>query len=365
MTNHQQPIQTDPQPRRGVALLVVLVLLLAIATVGPVLLTRSWNTGSHAMLGHQRAAAACIADDIAAVVAARLGSTQANSDESTPALTLDPGSDFTIRPGWQLVLDQSLDPSTESEASSGMQGARVRVWLVDLSGRLHVRYHRAIVAEALPPAIAQALDPIAIDRALDRRAASRQNDAAIPLPPPMLTSLVRTGGHALHPDDPASEARCAEALTHWVTTGGDGALNIATAPIDLLETALLGLDSQHGRAVIDARRRDLPLPPDSARALIQARERQIADDEATRLVPLTDRSTAIGLLIDVTFASHTVRSWHIVTPRPDAAQIQRRGQGSPRRARTIEATIAEPSAWRVASSQSLPPPSSAGEPASP
>lgn len=339
------------RPSRGVALLLVLILLIAIAALGPSLLSRAWSANTEASLAAQRFTSATLADDTAIAIASWLSSApRPASDENHPV----------IGPGWINIADRSF-PSSTGNASwrnepSGIaitdQPIRHRAWGIDLAGRAHVRHAGAFAADAIPVSIANAIDREAVDRAIERRASQQQEPS--PLPPPLLESLLRRGTPVANfPSDPDQKTESETALTTWWTTHGSGSLNIATAPLPILEAALLGLDPLHTSAVLDARRAGQPPPATSTAALIQARSRQIADEDATRLIPLTDRSDAVGVLVETTFASHINRTWFVLTPpgtnenRTAQQQLRRRGN------RPVESTESSPP-WQIVLRQTIP-----------
>ncbi|MCB9848561.1 MAG: hypothetical protein H6814_09120 [Phycisphaeraceae bacterium] len=103
-------------------------------------------------------------------------------------------------------------------------------------------------------------------------------------------------------------------LVEWVTTHGDGALNVATAPLPLLQAALRGLDPAAVREILRRRRDGEPIP----RSLIQTPDRD--EQSGAKRVRLTTSSSAIGFMISAESRGVRLR-WWVVAERLPADQL--------------------------------------------
>jgi len=185
-----------------------------------------------------------------------------------------------------LVLDVVYDDGAR----------RIRVDAIDLSGRLHTDFLANDLADALPAALRgpPASELLDNDRAGADADASRR---------PPLDALVRD----------ARVFPSAQRETHWaqrwLTTSGRGALNVRSAPRELLAAAIIDGDPSVRRDVEEARSIDNEL----AQRIINAGR----DQKGTAApVPLTDRSEAWGFLITATSGELTSRWWLIAEPSP-------------------------------------------------
>lgn len=282
--------------RRGAALLIALVAV-SIVSVGTVGALRSSASGLAASGGAVfEAQAEALARDVEPIALALL-------TEKGDAL-------FASAP----------DPSGLVEVlRDGRGGVGITVQALDLSGRLHIAHVRSFAGDGLP-------EPLQALMASAPRSAG-PSSAGVPLSETLsaaagagadLSSVTEWPAHAprLHPEgDPTPVAM-------WLTEHGSGALNIATAPIELVRAALRGRGRDPGaaRQVLLARERGDQVPAD---AVAKLNARPQAGGIGERFVPLATTSDAVALVITVESGGRVAR-WAIVV---EAGAKPRRGAG--------------------------------------
>ncbi len=270
--------------RRGAALLIALVAV-SIVTVGTVGALRSSASGLAASGGAMfEAQAEALARDLEPIALALL------TDKGDALFTSAP------------------DPSGLVEVlRDGRSGVSITVQALDLSGRLHIAHLRSFAGDGLPAPL-QALRASA-SRSREPSEASVSVTEALSAAAEAgadLLSVTEWPTHAARPHslgDPTPAAM-------WLTERGGGALNIATAPIELVRAALRGRGRDPGaaRQVLLARERGEPVPADAV-ARLNARPQAGGIEE--RLVPITTTSDAVALLISVESGGRLAR-WVIV-----------------------------------------------------
>ena len=291
---------------RGVALLVALIALAMVATLAVGALQRSVNgsTASRVMSGSRQAA--------------RL------VDDCTPVLL-----------GWAAteaagVIAQVEDPSRWIPVFDSHEvKTRVQIHAIDCSGRLRTDRLDTFARLGLPAGL-QRLNNAAITVPLFREASG-------------LRPLLETYAAALSDraainvfSDPTSEYDPVgqDYLADWITTHGGGALNVNTAPIQLLRAALLGLDPADARKVLESRQAGEPVPASLLRSLDDNR----TDD--TRRLRLSTTSDAYGFLVTIAEGSARQR-WWIVAERSTSS----RSGSTP--GKTYGADPADIGSWRI------------------
>ncbi|MBL0922083.1 MAG: hypothetical protein IBJ10_08130 [Phycisphaerales bacterium] len=303
--------------RRGAAMLLALAALVIVVPAGVAALrsAAARALASSASLDEERARVAALS------IGPALLAWAANQDGSQTA-------PLRRRDGLVRILDRE-----------GQDGARIVVDAIDLSGRLHVEALGTLARSGLP----RPLDQMTVPAPTRREATSAD---PIPLMPEAIAWSVRRELDATAPTFPLSGAGNADSLEPavalWVTDHGRRqnagararpgqtptipALNIHTAPIELLRAALVGYDPAPARSALECRERGEPIPPEVAGSLAAAsRAGGRGAGESGRswsLTPLTTRSDAYGFLVAVERGATRV-TWWIVAER--SMQAARRG----------------------------------------
>lgn len=300
-------MKTDPpQTRRGVALLVALIAVVTVSTLAVGALQRSVNGSTEAELLLRSKQARLLVEDF------------------TPQLlewAAEDGSD---------VINASDDPAGWVPIFESDSGAlKVRIHAIDCCGRLHIDRIDTFARLGLPHEIQR------LSSSNGLKPKFRDAPDLQPLLETLASSLSGQERISTFPD-PARSGDLAETiyLADWITTQGDGALNVNTAPIPLLRAALRGLDPEAARSILGLRESGEPIPA----ALIRSTDRDQKD--SAKRVPLTTTSSAIGFIVTTTELSSRHR-WWIVAERLSRAK----SQGS-----TGQTYGADPSAigaWRI------------------
>jgi len=215
------------------------------------------------------------------------------------------------RPGWTLLHEHHSEMLV------------VHIHALDLTGRLHVGCFATDAAAGLPDPLRSALRDGALPPAA--RPAARDRTPTSPL----LEECLDVSVLALRPPWRLFPSRADviagtsdEVASHWVTGYGEGALNIHSAPIPLLDAALIG----HGVArrdreeAIALRQEGYPIPRSLANRIISSRR---PFEQHPGAVPLTDRCRAMALLITVR-GRGADRAWWIAVEHRAAPRAPRR-----------------------------------------
>lgn len=269
--------------RRGAALLIAVVAV-SIVTVGTV--------------GALRSSASGLAASGGAVFEAQAEALARDLEPIALALLTEKGD---------ALFASAPDPSGLVEVlRDGRGGMAIMVQALDLSGRLHIAHLRSFAGDGLP-------EPLQALRASAPRSAGPSSAGGT-----LSQTFSAAGGgadlsrvtewpaHAVRrrsDRDPTSAAM-------WLTEHGSGALNIATAPIELVRAALRGRGRDPGaaRQVLLARERGEQVPADAVAGL---NARPGAGGLGERLVELTTTSDAVALVISVESGGRLAR-WAIV-----------------------------------------------------
>ncbi len=265
----------------------------------------------------------------------RWASEQEGSGASAPV-----GADGSVR-----ILEQ---PAT------GAEGSRVVVDAIDLSGRLHIDALGTLGRNGLPPPLDQLSPAPALGPA--------------PSPAPGITSMLPDRGEGdapLYPEamawwaldragavvssfptrSDAEERDLAPSVVHWLAGPGHGAaadrrrraaqparptaLNIRTAPIELLRAALVGYDPALARTAMACRERGEPIPAEVVGSLVAASGRATPTGAMSVSggggggwvrTPLTARSAAYGFIVSVERAGGRVSWWVVAERSPPGAR---------------------------------------------
>lgn len=264
-----------PLSRRGIAMLLVLVAVLVLSSAGLALV----RTAAAFSLSSRRS----LFENQARITAHDLRDVLVDWTAKTAGgVAAGPGS-----PG-----SDPLNISVDAYA--------VRIEPIDLAGRLHVRW----LADA--PAIAMSLPAEYQGVAVPAEFAGLDWKTAEPHERPTLEELLpQSRGMAWN--TPSTENDRGD-LCRWVTTAGDGSLNMQSAPVELLASALAaaGVRPQDTRRLIEARRSRTPIDPDAAARAIAAAAHRVQDGGA---VPLTLRAGPWGFLLTVSQDQQTARWW--------------------------------------------------------
>lgn len=293
---------TPSRTARGAALAVSLVALIGVTAVGVALLRSALATSTESSRGLD---AAC---DALAV------------ETLTPALLEWAGPAPRIGEGFALSAERTL------------AGAQLRVYALDLSGRLHLAHLREPVSIGLPVGLGDLASDAA--RSAASLATERLKDEGGGAPPvPIEAALHRAtpdmaARAAIYPRD--VERGASDAACFWMTGCGSGRLNLNAAPIDLLRAALRGRDPSAARDVIRLRERGAPVTADLVARLNTGRsvrpELTLSSDSYGFLVEITRGSTlALGPSPDQPVHRSPARRWWIAAERgPEGWRIVER-----------------------------------------
>lgn len=220
-----------------------------------------------------------------------------------------------------------------------LDGSRLVVDAIDLSGRLHLDALGSLARAGLPAPLNQLTNP-------ERASSNRTDSDHVLLMPEAIAWSVR---HELGASAESFQLSAARSSDHpeptvalWITGHGrrqnSGAparsgqappippLNIHTAPVELLRASLVGYDPALARSALEHRNSGEPIPPEVAGSLAAASSaggRGAGESgRSWSLTPLTTRSDAYGFLVAVERGS-TRATWWIVAER--ATQAGRRG----------------------------------------
>jgi hypothetical protein len=257
--------------RRGAALLLALGALVAVTTLGAAALRAATTARLVGVADRDTAEAAQLVRDLEPALLAWLGSGAISGHSD-----------------WAPVF------------ASVRGSVGVTVHAVDLSGRLRIDRLESFAAMGLP----QTLRMAELDELLERPAAT-----------PALVEEVAIAARCdafpiSHAGAPAFDAAT------WLTAYGDGALNVRTAPLPLLEAALRGADPSAARLLLVARQTGEPIPP----AVMASIQRRTAAGDADRLVALSTGSTAAAFLVTIEHG-RVARRWWLVAELGDPRAI--------------------------------------------
>ena len=310
-------VMLQSRVRRGAAMLLALAALAIVVPAGVAALRGASNRAveSSTSLDEERARLAALS------IGPALLAWAANQDNSEAAAQ--------DREGLRRILDRD-----------GQDGARLIVDAIDLSGRLHVDALGTLARNGLP----RPFDQLAVPKS--NRAADSSSLKALPLMPEAIAWTVRHELGASASSFPLSGTGSGDhpepIVALWITGHGrqqnngararpglappTPAINIHTAPIELLRAALVGYDPALSRSALECRERGEPIPPevaDSLTAASSAAARGAGERGRTwSLTPLTTRSDAYGFLVAAERGAGRA-TWWIVAER--SMQAGRRG----------------------------------------
>lgn len=255
---------TRSWPRRGVAMLLTLIAVVVVSTTGVAMLRHSAAFSMESKRGLFESRTRLTVQDLREPLIAWVRE-RSRSDVDTPPFggTLQIGS-------WSI-----------------------NIYPVDLAGCLHSRWLGIeAIAGALPEELQHARLPQQYE-ALDWERCS-------PGQRPTVEELVA------HTDGSQPPVKALE----WLTVSGKGELNIATAPIPLLDTALglVEADARDVRAILEARATNASIDTGAASRVIAAAKCQ-ADRAPGSVVPLTQSSGSWGFAIEVSEGLQHARYW--------------------------------------------------------
>ncbi|MCA9304922.1 MAG: hypothetical protein R3B46_02025 [Phycisphaerales bacterium] len=297
--------------RRGVALLLALLALSVVAAASISML----RTGTDASLG-SRARAQSVECDliIESITPHLLGWLSLDADDAAREGEPLPA----LGPGLNRVMDQQHG------------GVRVTVDAIDLSGCLHIRYIDSFAAGGLSELLrslgSRELQPSTTNR--------RADDISPPVLPETIAGLASARAVSIddHVDAFPSRVTADESLqasdacvVMQLTTLGDRALNVRTAPMPILEAALIGRDPAIAGQILDLRHSGRPIPdqliirlamsnePGSREGIrVQDRTGKNSGSEGNRggrYVPLTGASSAAGFIVTIRHKGAMRRWW--------------------------------------------------------
>lgn len=208
---------------------------------------------------------------------------------------------------------------------SGNGELSITVDAIDLSGRLHAARLESFAMRGLPSKL-QSIDALEARRLVE----SLRHEELAPTLEQIAAMRSTFSPDAFIRVFPLEASTLNEpALCQWLTTQGSGALNLHSAPPALLRAALHGLNPTQARRAVAARQSGERVEDAVASALIAERNRTSArSGRASRHIPLTTTSSAIGFLIRVEQAGRVERWWLAAEPTPNQE-------------------AAQPAAWRV------------------
>ena len=247
-----------PSTHRGAALLLVLIALAVISAGSAALVSHSSQALTTSRASLSVAEASWIARDV------------------QPAMItwLDSGSVAGEKSGQFAEFRIIREFET--------QDILVTIRAIDLSGRIHVDLLKTELRSVLP------LD---VEARLKTKTDSWPGDETLAEYFDYSNSM-----------KPLSSLR----ILTWLTTFGDGRLNIRSADHALLEIALAGAESSIARSILDRRRAGEPIPHSLAKRAITTGPNSRQD-----ALPLTDQSSAMGFLVSIT-RHGTTRTWWTV-----------------------------------------------------
>lgn len=268
--------------RRGAALLLALLVIVALSLAGVGAMRRSANGA--------------------------LSAAQDRFDEQSRWLARDAE---TLALRWLERLDRSRDPlvgdGVHEIMSVKRDGVAVRIGAIDLSGLLRVDLLGSFAATGLPePIRSMRLEPRPAD--------------ALPWLYEELAERAHAGVRAF-PDRTWNngDGLPAPAVALWVTARGSGAVNVHTAPQELLRAILRGGgrggDMNAAQEALLARSRGLPVPQD---ALARLSVRPTEPSGRAREPGLTSVSDHFGFLVEISERGRSARWWLVAerTSRP-------------------------------------------------
>lgn len=271
--------------RTGAALLIALVAV-SIVTVGTV--------------GALRSSAAGLAASGGAVFEAQA---------EALARDLEPVALAALTERGDALFTDAADPSSLVDIIEGArEGVTVRVRALDLSGRLHIAHVRSFAGDGLPEPL-QALRGSA-PRSGESSGANATLAGVLAAAAEAGADLSSVSEWPAHDTKPHSDSDL-PAATIWLTDHGGGALNLATAPLELVRAALKGRGRDPGAAkqILLARERGDPIPSD---AVSRLNVRPQGGALVGRLVPLTTTSDAVAFVISVESGGRLARWWVVV-----------------------------------------------------
>lgn len=301
---------------RGTAMLLALAALAIVVPAGAAALrsASARATESSGSLDEERARLAALS------IGPALLAWAANQDSSEAAAQ--------DREGLTRILDRE-----------GQDGARLIVDAIDLSGRLHIDALETLARNGLPRPFDQLAAP----------APNRANENNLEFRPLLPEAIAWSLRHELGasassfplPLEGSSDPQ-EPSVALWITGHGRQqdkgsrarpgrappipALNIHTAPVELLRAALVGYEPALARSALEHRERGEPIPPEIAGSLMAASSaagRGAEESQRTwSLTPLTTRSDAYGFLVAVERGAGRA-TWWIVVER--STQAGRRG----------------------------------------
>jgi len=298
---------------RGAAMLLALAALAIVVPAGVAALrsASAWATESSFSLDEERARLASLS------IGPALLAWAADQDSSEAASAED-------REGLMRILDREEQ-----------DGSRLVVEAIDLSGRLHIDALGTLARNGLPPPFRQLAIP-------EPNSAEEASAEFMPLLPEAVAWSLRHELGASAPSFPLSAAGSGDhpepIVALWITGHGRQqdkgsrarpgrappipALNIHTAPVELLRAALVGYDPALARSALEHRERGEAIPPEIAGSLTAASSAAGRGAEESRrswsLTPLTTRSDAYGFLVAVERGA-TRATWWIIAERSTQA----------------------------------------------
>lgn len=298
--------------RRGAALLLALLVVVSLSLAGAGAMRRA-STGA-------------------------LRASQARFDEQARWLARDAEA---LALGWlehRERSDEALVGHGVHEAlGAAHEGLSIRMGAIDLTGLLRVDLLESFAAVGLPEAVrAIRLEPQPADA------------------PPWLheelesLALRDRPGESVRafPDTLWTDEDGVVSLALWLTTRGSGAINVNTAPPELLRAALRGQEIGAAREALDARARGLSVPPGALARLSAGRA---LGSNTTREPALTSSTQHVGFLVEIAERGRLAR-WWLVAERGDRPPPVHRealpGDASP---------SAERAAWMIVESRRIDP----------
>lgn len=288
--------------RRGVALLMALLALSIVSAAAVAMLRAGTDASLAARSRGQQAQCEVIIESLTPYLVEWLSTPPKAEERDTTKQSSDEPA--RLGPGMNTVMNRDF------------RAMQVKVDAIDLSGCLHTRHLDAFAADGLT-------EPLRVLRAadFDSKSVFRRRPRTEPDIPPVLAEAMavlaaqRAGGTRTPIDafPPRDETENAQTLTvaEQLTSLGDGALNVRTAPLPILEAALHGRDPSAAAQLLDLRRAEQPIPDQLIASLSRPAEadRSSARDEPDRYVPLTGRSSAVGFLIRIDLGGSLRRWW--------------------------------------------------------